>query len=146
MTAVHEPCFQLVYVSSATRQFTREELLALVEKSHQSNSRQAITGMLLHRDGSFMQVLEGPEPAVRGLMDKIKLDPRHKGVLVLLDRTVDDRQFADWSMGFRDLHTLSPSEMATFGPFLSDSRASEQLQENPTAALKLLRYFKSTMG
>lgn len=84
---------QVVYVSSAPHPFKRDELLLLVEKAQSFNAASGITGMLLHKRGDFMQVLEGPESVVRTLMSKIAQDPRHSGVLTLLDRTVDARHF-----------------------------------------------------
>ena len=52
-----------------------------------------------------MQVLEGEESVVLGLYSRIKRDPRHRGVLTLLQGPVPDRQCPDWSMGFRDLRS-----------------------------------------
>ena len=60
-----------------------------------------------------MQVLEGEEQLVRSLYTKISADPRHKGALALLQGVEEKRQFADWSMGFRDLN--SPEVAATSG-------------------------------
>ncbi len=57
--------FFLVYVSSAVRPFSRVDLDDLLATSRANNARVGITGMLLYKDGNFMQVLEGDEEAVR---------------------------------------------------------------------------------
>ncbi len=57
--------FFLVYVSSATRPFSGEDLRALLETCRKDNAELGVTGMLLYKDGNFMQVLEGDEDAVR---------------------------------------------------------------------------------
>ncbi len=57
----------LIYVSSSTRAFSDADLVALLEQSQEKNARLDITGMLLYKDGNFMQVLEGPDDAVRQL-------------------------------------------------------------------------------
>lgn len=58
---------QLVYMSAALWRPTRSDLVTLLAKARQNNSQLGVTGMLLYHDGSFMQVLEGEEPAVIGL-------------------------------------------------------------------------------
>ncbi len=54
---------------------------------------------MLHKDGNFMQALEGDEGAVRGLYEKIAADPRHGGEITLQEGFAEGRQFPDWSMG-----------------------------------------------
>src|SRR4028119_1894045 len=98
-----DPMFFLVYVSSATRPFSREDLRVLLETCRKNNAELGVTGMLLYKDGNFMQVLEGDEGAVRGLYARIAADPRHGGEITLQQGFAEGRQFPDWSMGFRDL-------------------------------------------
>jgi Sensors of blue-light using FAD. len=47
--------FFLVYVSSATRPFSREDLRVLLETCRKNNAELGVTGMLLYKDGNFMQ-------------------------------------------------------------------------------------------
>jgi hypothetical protein len=94
---------QLVYVSSATTHFSKAELLELLTKSRTKNSALGITGMLLYKDGNFMQMLEGEDDPVRQLFETIVKDPRHHNSIVLIDELAETAFFADWSMGFRDL-------------------------------------------
>ncbi len=49
----------LCYVSTAKYLMTQEELLKLLNVARQSNSKLGITGMLLYKDMSFLQVIEG---------------------------------------------------------------------------------------
>lgn len=94
---------QLVYVSSATHLFSKTELLELLTKSRIKNSALGITGMLLYKEGNFMQLLEGEANAVHRLYDTIHKDPRHHNSIVLVDEPAKTPFFRDWSMGFRDL-------------------------------------------
>jgi hypothetical protein len=143
-TTAEEPLVSLVYVSSAVTQSSQTELLAIVQKARDFNTAHGITGMLLHKDGNFMQVLEGPRAEVLKLMEKIRQDSRHTSVLRLLMEPVNERQFKDWSMGFRDLYTLSSKEMEIFRPYLSAASADEKFLDEP-AAYKLLRYFRENL-
>ena len=56
----------LIYSSAATQVFTPEDLAALLALARKKNASLAVTGMLLHIDGSFLQVLEGEPEAVDG--------------------------------------------------------------------------------
>lgn len=92
--------YSLVYSSTAVEPFDDERLTDLLEHSRRENGRSGITGMLLYRKGRFIQFLEGPEDRVRALIARITADPRHTGLRVMLDGHPQERQFADWTMGY----------------------------------------------
>lgn len=50
-----------------------------------------ITGMLLHFDGNFEPVIEGPTATVEALLAMIARDPRHHGCMELLRRPLRQR-------------------------------------------------------
>ncbi len=89
----------IVYASRATDAFDPAQLVDLLMRSRRNNKRLSLSGMLLYRDAHFMQVLEGPEDAVRERMAIIAADPRHADVVVLLEESADDRLFPAWTMG-----------------------------------------------
>jgi hypothetical protein len=134
--------FYLVYVSVAQENVSREDLLDILAKSREANARVGITGMLLYKDGSFMQALEGEETAVRELYARISRDPRHLGVLTLVEGEREDRRFGDWSMGFQDLS--SPEARATpgYSEFLNMPLTAEEFSKNPGQCERLLWAFK----
>jgi hypothetical protein len=54
---------------------------------------------MLWLDGAnFAQVIEGDPDQVELTMERIRDDPRHADIEVLLDRSVLSRQFGTWSM------------------------------------------------
>jgi hypothetical protein len=105
--------YSLVYSSRAVEHFDDAELATLLGKAREFNESQDISGMLLYRDGRFIQFLEGPEERVRHLMDDITVDPRHTDVRVLLDGHPTTRQFSDWTMGYEPI--AAPTEPAPTG-------------------------------
>lgn len=135
----------LLYVSSATQPFSRDDLVELLRVSRQNNEARGISGMLLHRDGNFIQVLEGPPAAVEERFERIRRDERHAGILVLLRQEIGERQFGHWSMGFRSLEELSPEDAAYFTPFLNGSQLDEAFRSSPSRAHQLLAAFKRAM-
>lgn len=94
---------QLLYVSTATRPFDDAQLRALLALARQRNSQAGITGALLHQDGAFLQVLEGPTAPVEALYAKLGRDPRHQRVTLLARNEIPEANFPDWSMGFVDV-------------------------------------------
>lgn len=100
----------LVYVSAATQSYSPQELDALLEKSRHNNTRDGISGMLIYRDGDFLQVLEGPEEAVRTAFARIAKDARHQRIMMLDESRIEQRAFGEWSMGFRRLNAADCPE------------------------------------
>jgi len=94
---------RLVYVSSATSPMDDAALAALVAQARAFNDAHGLTGMLLHAEGNFLQVLEGEAGEVDELYRRICHDPRHAHMLCLERTAIARREFADWSMGFRNL-------------------------------------------
>lgn len=137
--------YQIVYVSSATVRFTTPDLFDLLAKSRANNARAGVSGMLLFRDGNFMQALEGPEEAVRATYERIGRDPRHAGAMVLLRGPVEARQFSEWSMGFRDLAAPSARAAAGFSEFLNTPLTGAEFAADPSRAQRLLLSFKANM-
>jgi hypothetical protein len=135
--------FQLVYVSSSVKPFSNEELLQLLVKARQNNEKLGISGMLLYKDGDFMQALEGDEAKVRSLSAKIATDPRHKVVYTVLQGPCAEREFPDWSMGFRDLSLVDPREVPGYSTFLDSPLRAAAFKESAAACRKLLLLFKN---
>ena len=105
--------YRLIYVSSETSPFTDERLDELLQQSRRANLASGITGLLLYMDGHFMQILEGSKAAVLALIAKIKSDPRHRDLTVLMEGETPNREFQEWSMGFRTLDAnlaLTPAQ------------------------------------
>jgi hypothetical protein len=93
---------QIIYASAASKKMTGEELEEILETARRNNSEKGISGMLLYHGGSFLQVLEGPDEELKGLIAKIKADERNDKIKLLFMDRVDEKEFDDWSMGFVD--------------------------------------------
>lgn len=91
----------LVYTSRAAVVFSELDLALLLATSRSNNDSSAVTGLLLYRDGRFMQALEGPEDAVRRTLLRIEADTRHADLRTLEEIRTDQRRFGSWAMGYR---------------------------------------------
>ncbi|MBI1212000.1 MAG: hypothetical protein GC190_11090 [Alphaproteobacteria bacterium] len=106
----------LLYVSSSVGHVSDDEIAQILHRARRNNARNGITGMLLYCDGNFLQLLEGEDEAVETTFRRIKRDPHHRDIHVMLDdKNVSQHAFADWSMGFEKLQKASnPEKEAAF--------------------------------
>ena len=133
---------RIVYSSVATKPFSGDELLDLLDEARRSNELMDVTGMLLYRHGKFLQVLEGAEATVESLFEKISTDPRHHTCKVLDREIVERREFGDWSMGFENLDEVEAGEIPGATDFLTHPFDSDFFQQESTRAMTLLNLFK----
>ena len=96
--------FVAVYRSTSLISHNRD-LKALLVQSDANNARLGISGVLLHYDSTFLQVLEGEEQVVRHLLERIGRDPRHAGMDVIFTHNQYRRVFQDWSMAMINMTT-----------------------------------------
>jgi hypothetical protein len=109
---------QLVYASSATKPLEGEALRELVTVARANNAKLGVTGLLLYKNSSFLQVLEGEEGKVTRLYEKIRQDPRHDGLVILRRRPVAEPGFPDWPMGYVFVPERRHEPLAGFLDFL----------------------------
>lgn len=93
---------QLVYISAASSPMPPHQLAELLARARLKNARLGVAGILLHDQGSFLQVLEGAAATVETLFRVIEGDPRHRRVVVLGREPIAKPAFGDWRMGFVD--------------------------------------------
>jgi len=109
--------FHVIYLSTATIPLSSSQLRDLLTDARQRNLDLELTGLLLYAHGRFMQVLEGPESAVRTVFDSIQRDERHKNVETIRLEEKESRHFPDWRMGFRNF-TVSIETLPVISRFL----------------------------
>lgn len=134
--------FQLLYVSTATKPFNDTDLVVLLKGARQKNARLHINGMLLYKQGKFMQILEGEESAVRKLYAEISQDPRHEKLTVILERECSKSVFRDWSMGFVNLRDELIHTLPGYTHFLNTPLDSTHFVNDPTLSMQFLNIFK----
>ena len=91
----------LVYVSSAVRLLSFDEIGYLLKRARERNEENGITGVLLYIGGNFMQYLEGPKDNLDVIYKIIQEDNQHTCMILVSREAIEERQFSDWSMGFQ---------------------------------------------
>lgn len=133
----------LVYISRAKKLMQQHELLVLLQEAREHNEKAGITGLLLYKDQSFIQVLEGKASELDSLYKDIQNDPRHFRVRTLYQDRLSERQFPNWSMGFHNLHDLNEHNTPGLSQFMTPDYDAEALRKNSGFAVELLYFFRA---
>ena len=131
LAEVKESIHAVLYVSRCDPPIVREALDSLVLDARAANRRDGLTGALLHTHRHFAQYLEGGRVALDVLMGKIRQDKRHRDLIIVRSRQVDDRSFAKWSMAYSGSSNYAEKQVA-------DAAAQAEYGARDQAAEKLL--------
>jgi Sensors of blue-light using FAD len=134
--------FFLVYLSAAVTWFSSKELHDMLATCRANNERDGITGMLLYKDGNFMQALEGEESQVRALLARISADLRHRGLVVIDSGPTTAREFGAWSMAFTDISAHSATLPSSYSEFMDLPLSDPAFVNNPERCHQLLQMFR----
>ncbi len=123
---------QLIYVSVRANECSDSEIQKILESSIRNNAKIDITGVLLYSDKKFLQCLEGDYDEIMALYDKIKLDKRHKNVVLITVGMIKERFFPSWQMGSKKINSdyefstkMSLSEKKDFNAILKGEKPTE---------------------
>lgn len=131
--------FYLIYISSATKNMDDEALISLLEQSRTKNLNLNVTGMLVYKDGSFMQMLEGDQQTVLDLYNTITVDNRHKGVITMMTGDIQERNFENWSMGFCNMD--KERSFPGFSEYLEENLNLRKFHEDSKNAYRFMVKF-----
>jgi Sensors of blue-light using FAD len=83
MSVSDENFYQLIYVSEPVAGLS--ELMDMISKAQKYNLVQEISGILVVKSKSVLQLIEGPEDKVKALYKKIEADTRHQNPAVIYE-------------------------------------------------------------
>ena len=132
----------LVYVSLSNQEMTEKDLKNLLKGARAEMKDLDITGLLLYRDGFYIQALEGEECKIDALFDRISKDPRHRDVTTVYKKPIQQRSFTDWTMGFSRIDDATALEKIDgYSDFLQNPTPGF-FKAQPSYAQMLLENFK----
>lgn len=94
-----ETLCRLVYTSARSVNCDEAALEDILKTARANNPTLDLTGMLLHTETRFLQVLEGPYANIMELYAKIEKDSRHIGARIRFCEKTSQRHFKNWGMG-----------------------------------------------
>lgn len=94
---------RLIYISESLIENQLEtELISILDSARAFNSQHNISGVLLHRNGEFIQCLEGQRTVINRLYGRITHDSRHHKLRVVDYERIPERRFSHWYMRYAD--------------------------------------------
>ena len=132
----------IVYSSRASEKFDEEALASLLAQSRANNERLELSGMLLFREGRFLQILEGPDEALRERYAVIADDPRHTQVHTLIEEAIDHRFFAQWSMRYEVITDADAATAPGYRTSFEDLEREVGSSGTIPALRELIRWFQ----
>jgi len=131
--------FYLIYVSSAIKLMDQDELLLLLKEARENNHKLGVTGMLLYKEGNFMQILEGERHVILELYDMITKDSRHKNVIKIMTGDIKKRNYAEWSMGFFNMDKAG--DFPKYNEYIDTNLTLRSFQNDAKHAYKFIMRF-----
>src|SRR5947208_304379 len=92
------PLTSLTYTSLARIDLQSSDLEQIHRSARELNALDGITGLLVFNGTHFLQIVEGAHDAIDELLQRLRRDPRHSGLEVRDERTIQQRSFPGWSM------------------------------------------------
>jgi hypothetical protein len=125
--------YQLVYSSKATNKMMLSHLIGILRKARINNKLSDVTGLLVFVDGMFLQVLEGEEGRVKGL------------IKVIRGTNVERRTFSNWEMAY----TSPSTKILAMWSGLKGTRTVEEiltnLKNNPDIVPELMLHLSENI-
>ena len=125
----------LAYFSSSLTFLKPADLDTILKVSERNNANDDITGILMHHNGLFFQILEGEKKLVEDCYNRICLDTRHRAISLLVSEPVKSKDFLGWNMRY-----VGPDEIGRYdsGTFSDIKHLMKKSIPTSSMALNLL--------
>ncbi|WP_304068360.1 BLUF domain-containing protein [Pedobacter glucosidilyticus] len=131
--------YYLIYFAYESFPFKKEDLEDLLKQAREKNANHQVTGKLLYVEGTFIQLLEGNEQAVKSIFSDIERDKRIIALKVVAEGPAMARHFPDWSMAYEkislaDINQLEQCEHEGVKDYLTNAtpfRLIKLIASNP---------------
>lgn len=124
---------QMIYASRVRPATGENDIQQILQASRANNSANDVTGILLFSHEYFLQCLEGSRDNVNELYNKILSDDRHFSPNIMFFRSISERDFEEWSMGYIPQSSLTAPIIlrfccsSVFNPYDMSSESTHSL-------------------
>lgn len=93
--------YYIIYASKCQQGLEADQLEHILVHSSIFNKINSVTGILLFSEGHFLQLIEGNKEDVINLWNSIQADTRHYDFYKIVEGSLEERMFSDWSMCYK---------------------------------------------
>lgn len=130
----------LIYSSKADPNLDEHGIQKILETSERNNKERNITGLLIHYQDSFIQMLEGEKEDVQQLYETIQDDERHDSVMTLFEGYTEKRHFPAWKMSLRLVDDTAFKKIDAYETLEQSDQFLKEV-DSDHIGLKMLRFF-----
>jgi len=131
--------YAITYVSTAKKELSSTEIDDLLTTSKKNNNKKSITGVLLYKDGNFLQLIEGKKTEILTLFETIIKDERHTNIIKIFGKEKDSKPFDGYHVDFVTNKKLQYSD--TLSEYLFPLETLDEKSKN--VVMSILRIFLS---
>lgn len=91
---------RLIYSSISSEKVDFDTVGVILTDAVSKNRENGITGMMLYDGHAFFQCIEGDEPVIDELWQKLNIDERHHSLHLHGEEYDEKRLFLNWNMGY----------------------------------------------
>tara|TARA_R110002020_G_scaffold211682_3_gene417941 strand:- start:814 stop:1227 length:414 start_codon:yes stop_codon:yes gene_type:complete len=92
--------YSIVYISSAADSLTKNDIQDVFNFTLDWNLDNNISGFLVYKNQSFIQLLEGDEQVLKELFERIKNDERHCNIIPIIQQNLPYKSFEGYQTSF----------------------------------------------
>ncbi|WGF93963.1 BLUF domain-containing protein [Aequorivita marisscotiae] len=118
----------ICYISKQEESLTTRMLKQLFQFVVKTNPTLNISGVLLHNNNFFLQVLEGDKTTIQNLFADIRKDKRHQNILLILNQKIENRIFNHYEATFSVLK--SKEDIERLNTYLSNENFKDKYSKN----------------
>lgn len=92
--------YAIVYVSTASTDLSKDEIISILNYSKSWNNEHDVTGLLLFSEGNFFQIIEGEKNTVSELFEDIQSDKRHQNIMQIFGKEIHKEAYDGYASDF----------------------------------------------
>jgi hypothetical protein len=105
---------RVIYLTPTSPNASQTWIDGIASDISKANEALGITGLMLHKEGMLLHVIEGEHAAIEELLGRMKSDRRQQSIHITSDALVEARGFVAWSLGTTARHSIMDPDGLVF--------------------------------
>lgn len=91
----------VIYVSSAIKNFSSDEILDLLSFFREDRVKKNLTGLVLYANGNALTMIEGEKEVVEKEYELMRAFPAHHDIIKIYDKAIPHLYFENYPLAFK---------------------------------------------